>query len=210
MSLTSLVIASAVIVVVLFVFAPELVEGLIDDLTGTYSATQLLPRVGSDEIICDLRVQIDADLIQDFNVPIIGSQPYVKINDVDTQYYNCVASSNVSTLDLLDFNHLSGVSNELSVLFVTPQNLETSIKLIDATDSSQQVTSATQPQLKIVESFDVGQSINTPYDVSRTFVITDIPARTFNLEIFYENSALITGIENLEHGKPYIHTVKEL
>lgn len=212
MSLSTMLIALAVIVVVLFVFAPEMVEGLIDSVTGTYSATQLLPRVGSDEIICDLRVEIDADLIQDLNTGIIliDSKPYVQINDVDTQYFNCVAFSNVSALDLVDFNHLSGVGNELSVLFATPLNLETSISLVDATDASQQVTSATQPQLKVIESFDVGQVINTPYDVSRTFVVTDIPARQFNLEIVYDNSQLITGIENLEHGKPYIHVIPAL
>ena len=210
MGIQLMLVAGAIILVIMAIFAPAMLQSLVDGASGLYTATSLKPRVGANEIICDLKIEIDADMIQDINIPVFGSSPHVKINSVTPQYFNCIASSNISSLDLIDFNHLHGAVNEASLLVITPEVLTSSVKIIDATDSTQQVSFNLQKQLQHFETFTYGEVINFPYDVSRTFVVNDIPARNYNLEINYDNSALISRIEDMSHGKPYIVSVSGL
>lgn len=196
--------------VILFVFAPSALAGLIDGSTGYFTATQLQPKIGQDEIICDLRVEVNAEMVDSDIFFLIDEKPHVRINSVTPEYFDCFAKSAPNTMSLLNFNHLHGMS-ELDVLIFTPQVLTSDIKLIDSNDGSQQVSSALQPQLKHSRTFQSGEIIDTPFNISETFVVTNIPARQYVLEINYNSqTGLISGIDGKSLGQPYITTVPAL
>lgn len=190
MSLTTFAGIVVAGLIILFVFAPSAFAGLVDSASGFYTATQLQPRVGSNEIICDLRVDIDATMTDSNIFFLIDSKPEIQINSIDAEYFECYATSEVNALNLMNVNHLHGLTL-LDVAIFTPQVITTEIKLIDSTDASQQVTKELQNQLQQVTTFNSGDIIDTPFDMSKTFVVTNIPARNYDLYVEYNTQ---TGI----------------
>ncbi len=172
MSLTTLLGLGVIALVVIFVFAPSALAGLVDDTSGFFTATQLKPRIGADEVICDLRIEVEQKLTDSDIFFLIDTQPVQEIVDIDTQWFNCFQFSQASFIDYFDTNHIQASLLDFAV--ATPQTITTEIKQSD--------------------SFGIGEIINTPYDNTKTFVVSDIPARDFILEIRHNSqTGLLAG-----------------
>ncbi len=195
-------------VVIAYAIFQPVFAGLIDEATDFYTATQLKPKVGQNETICNLQVIVGADLVQDINIgiPLIDSKPFVQIaeQNIRTQWFDCFKFASFPTANLIDFQYTN--PDPLVILFALDFELVTSIELIDANDSAQKVTPATQKWLKRTIHFSQGDIVNTPKAVNMQFVVTKIPQRDFNLEIVYE-AGFITGINDLNSGEPFVTKV---
>jgi len=197
-----------VAVIVAYAIFQPVFAGLIDEATGFFTGTQFKPKVGQNETICNLQVTVSADLKQDINIglPLIDSKPFVEIaeSDIRTQWFDCFKFSSVTPADLIDFQYTN--PDPLVILFAFDFELETSIALIDASDSAQRVDSLTQKQLSRTIHFSAGDIVNTPKAVNMQFVVTKIPQRDFILEVFYE-AGFITGINDLNSGEAFVTKV---
>ena len=195
------------ILVAYAVFQPVF-AGLIDEASGFFTGTQLKPKIGIDETICNLQVIVVADLRQDINIglPLIDSKPFVQIveNNIRTQWFDCFEFSAFPTANLIDIQFTN--PDPLVILFALDFDLETSIALIDKNDSAQKVDSRTQKQLSRTIHFSAGDIVNTPKSVNMEFVVTKIPQRDFILEIVYE-AGFITGINDLNSGEAFVTKV---
>ena len=152
MSLTTLLGLGVIALVVIFVFAPSALGGLIDNTSGFYQATQLKPRIGADEVVCDLKIEVEQKLTDSDIFFLFDSKPVQEVIDIDVQYFNCFQFSQASFIDYFDTNHL----NQLALLdfaVAIPQELTTEVKIIDATDSSQLVSYELQDNLKQKDEF---------------------------------------------------------
>lgn len=192
-------------VVIAIALIPDLFDGLLDNAGEFYTATKLKPKVGVDEVICDLRVNVNANMVQDINIglPLIDSKPKIAINQANSHTYdwfNCKFASQYTPFDLLN---QGDVPQQNVILFPFDTRLNTKIAIIDAVDSTQRVDSILQPHLERFIPFNGGSIVATPFDVSMEYVISDIPVRNYKLEIFYE-ADFITGINNQNLGSPYI------
>ncbi len=209
MSFTALVIGLAVIAVILFTVAPSVFAGLIDEGANLYTATQLQPKANSNEIICDLRITTDVDLTQDINtgILIVDSKPEFTVNSIDTEWFDCYRQNNFPTNALVNLNHLNDFT-QLSFLTAVEGSVTSKIRLIDSTDSNQQVDWNLQKQLKKTENFPPA-TYSTPLPVDQTFVVTNIPARDYNLELHIDGFFFGSTFDevNGKIGQPYTDKV---
>jgi len=202
LGVTSLLIVFIVAGLVLLVgwatFSP-IIFGLFDDVTGFYTATQLQPRITGGETICDLRIKVFADLTQDFG---IGS-PEITIdrnNAFDFDFFECFSSSEVNSLELIDFDKRINFVQQSFISF-GGEVIHAEIVLRDANDPTQKVDAFTQSQLRRAIEIPAGL-IPTPFNMDVEFVVTNIPLRDYNLEIFYGRP-----INNMDVGEPFLATI---
>jgi len=168
-------------------FAP-LLGGLID-ADGFFVDTQLQPKPEANEIICDLRVKVFANLDQ----TIALTEFFIRIDDQDSHnwtWFDCQAQNGFPALSLLDLG-LDIPQNTL----VLADTVETGcITIVDASDASQKVTPNTQPNLcRDVAVAEALTFISLPFNVDTEFVIQNIPLREYNLEIVYKNREIAFG-----------------
>jgi len=208
MSFQVTIVALAVIIVVVAIFAPSLFDNFfqaIDTANGVFTATQLTPRIGQDEIICDLRVKVNAELVQGFGILGVGDSPFIQIdkdNSHTYEWFECSATSVISALDLADFD----VQNPQLLDFFSfgGETIATEIVLRDSNDNTQKVDAFTQPQMRRLIQLQEGL-ISTPLDMSMEFVVKNIPTRDYTLEIYY--GRIING---MDAGEPFITSIKGL
>jgi len=197
-------IGIAIFIVILLiayaVFEP-LITGIIDKANGLITATELKPRALGGETICDLRVKVFAEITQDFG---IGSPEITmdKNNAFEATWFDCFGQSNPSPASLIDLD-LRFSNLRFSLLdFVTlgGEKIHAEIVIRDANDPTQKVDAFTQPQLRrVVFSSDGISIIKTPLNVNVEFVITNIPQREYDLEIYYGRP-----INDMGAGEPFI------
>jgi len=211
--MSTTIIALAVIFVVVAIFAPSVFDSFfsaIDHANGLYTATNLLPRVGQDEILCDLRVKVNAELVQGVGLFGVGDQPYVEIKSFTADNYDwfeCHATSTISALDLADFDVPVPIKvDELDFITIGEEKTHSEIVLRDSSDSTQKVDAFTQPQLfRDIQISSGAGVVSTPLDMSVEFVVKNIPARDYTLEIYYGRI-----INDLPAGEPFLTTIKGL
>ena len=188
-----------VILIAYAVFQPVF-AGLIDSATGFFTATQLKPKIGVDDIICDLRVKTFAKLDQ--TLPF--SELFIRIdpnNTHDFNWFNCFQFSNFPNAQLIDLQFKN--PQPLDFFTFGGETISGQIVLRDANDPTQKVDAFTQPQLKrsVLISEDAG-IIPTPFNMDIEYVVTNIPKRDFTLEIYYGRE--IFTDRTLDVGKPII------
>ncbi len=180
---------------------PSVFAGLIDNVTGFFTATELLPTVGGNETICDLRIKTIAFLDQR---GILGETIFVSISNakpIEFQYFDCFSQATFPTSALIDF----GAKNPDPLAFITlgGEKIHGEIVLRDKNDPTQKVDAFTQPQMRRSITISEGAGIiATPLDISIEFVVTNIPLREYTLEIYYGRQ-----INNLDAGEPLITTI---
>lgn len=180
-------------------FAP-LLGGLLD-ADGFFVDTQLKPKPQTNEIICDLRVKVNADLDQ--TLPF--SELFIRIDTSDSHdwtWFECFAQDGFPPLALLDFGENF---NELSFLALGELTETGCITIVDARDPTQKVTPNTQPNLcrEVGVAEEFGEIIPLPFDVSVEFVIQNIPLREYNLEITYDKREIFAD-KTFTANEPYI------
>lgn len=168
------------LVVAYAMFEPAF-AGLVDTATGLYTATQLQPRVGADEIICDVRISITAALTSD---PLkLNSPQFIRINEINgvqSEFFDC---HNFSEFPLFSFVDAGARIDQFTVISFG-QTIPVELTLRDRNDPTQKVDKFTQPSLagsvEIPPTFTLNQ-----VDASIEFVVTNIPLREYNAEIIY-------------------------
>lgn len=175
---------------------------LIDEATGFFTDTNLKPKPEGNEIICDLRVKVFADLDQ----TIAFSEFFIRIDPEDSHnytYFECFSQSELSLLALLDFD-LSFDQLTQQAFLVSDLTETACISIVDSTDPTQKVTPNTQPNLCrdifIGKQFEI---VPIPNNVDAEFVIKNIPLREYNLEIVYQNREIF-GDVTLSANEPFI------
>lgn len=215
MSLTVAIVALAVILIVVLYGGSQLFDGIFsvfDHANGVYTATQLKPRPNIDETICDLRVEPHAELWSgsltakslniDDNINPFPAEIWVHIDDQNAfsyTWFNCESSVIKSPFELI----YKGDAETLDFFTTGGESISSQIVLIDKADPTQKVDAYTQSWLKqdiqLTSSFGF---VDTPYDLSKEFVVKNIPLREYTLEIYYGQE-----INNLGIGEPYRVTV---
>jgi len=198
-NITIVVVLMVLILIFYAVFQPVF-AGLIDSATGFFTATQLKPRVTEDEIICDLRIKVFADLD---TKGFLQEQTFIKIDPQNSHRYNyfeCATKSQFSPASLLDFGiRSSNAFQTLDIVTWGGETIHMEIVLRDSSDPTQKVDAFTQPQLfqeiKLSEEFGI---LKTPLALDTEFVVKNIPLREYNLEIFAGRE-----INDLGAGKPF-------
>lgn len=156
---------------------------LIDDASGFFTATELKPKPQADEIICDLRVKVFADL--DMTLPLTTLFARIDPNNShEWTYFECFAQGNFPAIAQLDLGKASEIQG-LDFLTLGGETVGVQIVLRDANDPTQKVDAFTQPQLRrevpLGEDFGI---VATPFNIDSEFVVKNIPLREYNLEIF--------------------------
>jgi len=182
--------------------APSVFAGLIDDATGFFTATKLKPRVGQDEIICDLAVHVRVRADQDPLLFVNFGELTFFMSDKDVTYtwFECERFSTFSTAKLIDIDNKIDFNQFILV------NLEVKTKiniaLIDKNDASQRVTHDTQKWLEKILIVPAQLSIGSLI-LETDFVVTNIPQREYFLNVVIEEYS----INEFEHNDPFTVTV---
>jgi hypothetical protein len=180
-----------------------LLSGLIDEASGFFVDTELKPKPQGNEIICDLRVKVNADLDE----TLAFTELFIRIipeSSHNWTWFECFAQGDIPLGALIDFGE-----NIQPLAFLIGDLTETGcITIVDATDPTQKVTPNTQPNL--CQTVEVGEQFETipiPFDVSTEFVIKNIPLREYILEITYDNREIAVGEKgqatSLTANEPY-------
>lgn len=218
MGLGTTLIGIAIFLIVIMVgvsYFGDVFGMLIDTTTGYYTATQLQPRPNANELICDLRITTIASLetssilgkelgIDDNSNPF-PAKIFVTIdesNPVSYEWFECYKTPN--TFALVDLDETS--FDLFSFFSFGGEKIHTEIVLIDSNDSTQRVDANTQQQLRqsITLSTEAG-FIETPLNVGQTFVVKNIPARDYILEVYYGRQ-----INDLDSFEPFVMTIDGL
>lgn len=196
------------LVIAFSIFEPAF-AGLFDSATGFFTATQLQPRVGADEIICDLRIKTLADLDQTLPFSTIFTRIDPN-NSHEWNYFECEFASQFPLGSLLDIEDRFR-EFQLQVLDIVTfggETISVEIVLLDANDPTQKVDAFTQPQMRqqILLSTEFA-ILPTPFNVDQVFVVKNIPVREYQLQIFYGREIVVgepfAGI-SLGAGEPFI------
>ncbi len=178
---------------------------LIDDASGFFTATELKPKPEVNEIICDLRVKVFADL--DMTLPF--STLFARIdpnNSHEWTYFECFSQGNFPAIAQLDFGKPSEIQG-LDFLTLGGETVSVMIVLRDANDPTQKVDAFTQPQLRrevpLGEDFGI---IATPFSIDSEFVVKNIPLREYDLEIFIGREIFVGEPirETITAGDPFV------
>jgi len=194
--------------VIAFSIFETVFAGLIDGATGFFTATQLQPRVGTDEVICDLRIKTLADLDQTLPFSTIFTRIDPN-NSHEWNYFECEFASQFPIASLLDiedrFTELQ--LQALDIVTFGGETISVEIVLLDANDPTQKVDAFTQPQMRqqILLSTEFA-ILPTPFNVDQVFVVKNIPVREYQLQIFYGREIFVDRPirETLDAGEPFI------
>lgn len=206
MGATGIIIGLAVIGITLLLgwglIAP-IAQGLLNNVTNTYTSTQLLPRVGEDEIICDLKLSIPAELTSN---PLKFNSPHyivIDVTKVGANFFDCHNFSNFPTLSLLDYGIKTQQLGQLTVVSFG-ESIDVELTLRDTNDSTQKVDKFTQPALATKVKIPATFSLNS-VDASVEFVVTNIPLRNYNAEVIYKGFPI--NDDEAPFGAPYIFSI---
>lgn len=198
-----------IVVMIAFAYLSPLLTG-IGNASGYYTATQLKPRVGQDETVCDLRIKVKANLetssilgqelgIDDNSNPF-PAKVFVTINKNNPyekpDWFNCQVASQYNSYDLLGEYNFD--FSQYDFFSIGGEKIHGEIVLRDINDHSQKVDAFTQSQLRREILLPAG-IVDTPLDISLEYVVNHIPLRQYQLEIYYGRE-----INNMDAGVPII------
>ena len=200
---TTLAVVMVILIMIAILYSTfqPVFAGLIDKGTGFFSATQLKPRVTEDEVICDLRVKVFADLEVR---GLLLNDVYVKIDPEHSHQYNyfeCATVSQYAPLNLLDLDkRYTDFLHQLDIVVLGGETVHLQIVLRDTKDPTQKVDAYTQPQLlREIKISEGAGLVPTPFGLDTEFVVKNIPLRNYDLEIYAGKK-----INNLEFGQPFV------
>lgn len=190
MGVTGALIAIAVILVVAGIFwaiLSPIVFGLINTATGFFTATQLTPRIGVDETVCDLHVVVNGRADQDLFVNFGTFGFFLDNTDITTTWFDCFKISEFPTFELIDLEARQDLTG--FVLAIVEQKRDVNIELVDAGDATQRVDYLTQPQLRKSLTIPAQISISA-YTFEIDFIVSNIPLRDYILRVTFEESQI--------------------
>ena len=204
--ITNLLVVGFFIVALVIGFSTisSIFTNLIDDASGFFTATELKPKPTVDEVICDLRVKVFADL--DMTLPLTTLFARIDPNNSHQwTYFECFSEGNfpvTAQLDLFEPSEIQG----LDFLILGGETVSVEIVLRDANDPTQKVDAFTQPQLRrevpLGDDFGI---VATPFNIDSEFVVKNIPLREYKLEIFIGREIFVGEPirQTLDAGEPF-------
>jgi len=194
-------------------FGTDVIFKLLDASGKFFNASKLQIDTNSNEVVCDLIITTKVLIDQGgLKLPLIDDPKFVIDKDDSHTYIwdNCFAPNNFTALNVFDngFGTAPRI-NVNSLAESTPNSffnglsgsvIVQQIRLVDARDSTQTVDWITRPNLSYSTPL-AGGFLETPIDVSATFVVANIPLREYNLQIHL--SGLDSGINDSAIGVPF-------
>lgn len=196
--------------VVVTAFIPSAFDGLNQWLGEVYNASFFLIEPRQGEAICDLIIRTNVNVIQE-EIPLTPSEVvptefYVNpANPYSFTYERCTFHSEFVIFNLID----NGVGQAPRPQGEFIENFQTNkfvnllgstfvqeLRLTDASDPTQRVDWILNPNLSYTTSIPPSLTQETPLSLDATFVVPNLPVRTYNLELF------LTGAEQGVNGQP--------
>jgi len=194
-------------------FGTDAIFKLLDASGNFFNASQLQIDRNSNEIVCDLIVTTKVKIDQGgLKLPAIDDPKFIVDKDDSHTYIwdNCVAPNNFTGLNVLDdgfgsaprvtTNSLADAQPNSFFNGLSGSTIVQQIRLIDAIDPTQTVDWVTRPNLSYSTPLS-GGFLETPIDISATFVVSNIPLREYNLQIHL--NGLDSGINDSAIGVPF-------
>lgn len=197
---------------VVTVYVPSAFDSVNAWLVSIYNASLFLIEPQQGEAICDLIINTHVSIVQEGGINLISQTVSTEFkvppnNPYSYSYEHCTFQNQFVIANLLD-NGIGKaprpvISLQPNSAFFNPlgHDFVQQIRLTDARDNTQQIDWVLAPNLTYTTHIPASVQQETPLSLDATFVVPNIPVRTYNLELFLSGADL--GVNGLPNGVPF-------